>query len=168
MINYTNLDDAWGISDRKETFKNNKSNNIQLDNKKNQIIEKMSNKIELLNDEIKMLKNKNNIFEKMSNEVSLLKEEIQYLKKKKRKIEGFRNHNVKNTFKNVIEGFDFKIKPNKHLVVYITILFMVIISILLIHSFRKPIEFESSKKNLYIFPEDLSRLKELIDIAKNN
>lgn len=168
MINYTSINDAWGIKDEKETFKNIQKNDISLENDDKDMIEKMSNKINELNNEIKFLKNKNNSIEKMSNKIEDLNAEIEFLKNnnEKQNIEGFNNSSF-NPFRNLIEGFEFKIKPNKHLIIYITLLFMVIISILFIHSFRKPIEFETAKKNLYIFPEDLSKLKELIDIAKN-
>jgi hypothetical protein len=166
MINYTNLNDAWGIMDEKETFKNYDNKKEIYEPKKKEVVEKLTNKINSLNEELNTLKNKNRRIEHMSNQIVKLNKEIKLLKNKKN-IEGFTNKKSA-SFESLIEGFEFKIKPNKHLIVYLTILFMVIISILLIHSFRKPIEFETSSKNMFIFPEDLKKLKQLIDIAKLN
>ena len=75
--------------------------------------------------------------------------------KKSNKIEHFNNLNL---------PFNFSI--NKHIKVYGIFILMFILLILLVHSYRKPVKLEGSQKSFYIFPEDLNKLKELINISK--
>lgn len=175
MINYTSISDAWGIKNEKEISKNNKNNIENVDNTKNEKITENNNEtVEQMNNTIiklsQTIENMSSTINKLNNDIETLKnnnlkEEIKPDLIEERQIENF--NNSENTFfKDIIEGFQVKLKPHKHIIVYLSILFMILISILLIHSFRKPIEFETAKKNFFVFPEDLDKLKQLIDIAK--
>ena len=106
--------------------------------------------------------------QKLKIEQKIIIERPQKIQKKEIQPEIGKNTNLKNTnLKNTIEGFNFKIPYNKHLVLYITIIGILILSILLVHSYRKPVKMNTNHKKFYIFPEDLDKLKSLIDIARN-
>ena len=185
MINYTNISEAWGLNDdikeKKEMFKNSqqnlKKNIIKNDNCDlfDELIkcDKFNKKLETF------FNNRNKIHNKeindMTKKIDNLKEEIEILKKQVNTNtennmigkENMENSKKPTFFENLIENFEVKIKPNKHLFIYLVIFSMFIISILLIHSFRKPMEFNTPNKKFFIFPEDIDKLKNLIDIAKN-
>lgn len=181
MINYTNINEAWGLKDdideKKETFKNSQENFEEKNVIKNddcdlfdQLV-KCDKCIEKLESFFNS-RNKSNdqeLIENMTNKIENLKEEIELLKDENHKInlEHMENLNKPSILENIIENFQVNIKPNRQLLIYICIFTMFIISILLIHSFRKPIEFDTPNKKFFIFPEDIHKLKQLIDIAKN-
>ena len=177
MINYTDISEAWGLNDeikeKKEMFKNSQEKNIiKNDNCDlfDQLI-KCDKCIEKLESFFNSRNNKNNeeLIENMTSKIDNLKQEIELLKEENNKIqiENMENSKGPTFFENLIENFEVKIKPNKHLFIYLVIFSMFIISILLIHSFRKPMELNTPNKKFFIFPEDIDKLKHLIDIAKN-
>ena len=172
MINYTNINDAWGnIDEKKETFKNLPKKNIHKEETKScDIIEhlikckKCSKKIENLFLKKNIInKNKDKKIEYLSNDVIKLKKSIKKLLLKYNSNSNINsNINSKNKSIKSIEGFSLNFKVNKHLKIFSLIISMVIILVLLIHSYRKPIKLETAQKSFYIFPEDIDKLKSLI------
>uniref|UniRef100_A0A6C0J379 Uncharacterized protein n=1 Tax=viral metagenome TaxID=1070528 RepID=A0A6C0J379_9ZZZZ len=167
MINYTSLEEAWGLEDvnvQKNKEENNiiKSKNEELvDNTVNIVKDAFQNELNELNkcDAIDHILSCDKCLDKLKQTLKIEQKII---------IEKPINKNIKNKlFLNNIEGFNFKIPYNKHLVLYITIIGILILSILLVHSYRRPVRMNTNHKKFYIFPEDIDKLKSLIDIARN-
>jgi hypothetical protein len=188
MINYTSLEEAWGIEDKtiekNEISDNNdvkmkqKQQNTVKESFKNESLKNL-NKCETIDHILSCDKCLEKLKQKLKIEQKIIIERPQKkqqqpqmrkntnLKNTNLKNTNLKNTNLKNTnLKNIIEGFNFKIPYNKHLVLYITIIGILILSILLVHSYRKPVKMNTNNKKFYIFPEDLDKLKSLIDIAR--
>ena len=76
------------------------------------------------------------------------------------------NRTESNTFIKTIEGFSSRISQNKDLTTFIIIVAIVIILILLVQSYRKPVELRGLQKSFYVFPEDLDKIKALLESQK--
>ena len=202
MINYTSLEEAWGIEnlndekkekekEKKDIYNVIKTDDTNIDNKniddKNIDDKNIDNKNTENNNVVKE-QFKNNSFNNLNNCDTLnhilscdkclekLKEKLKINQKiiveksekveKPQKTQEITNKIKNKLFSNNIEGFSFKIPYNRHIVLYLTIIGILILSILLIHSYRKPLILNTNNKKFYIFPEDLDKLKSLIDIAR--
>ena len=57
---------------------------------------------------------------------------------------------------------NYLLNKNKQLTILVLLFFILIIFILLIHSYRDPVKINGVDKNIYVFPEDMSKLKKYI------
>lgn len=178
MISYTNINEAWGINKEKETFKNLVENNNKA--VKEQFSYNISENISKNNNNISSCEAFNHIFS--------CKE---CLEKLKNTLDIPKNNSLntsRNRLTNTIEGFTNKIRENKDLSIFIIIVAITILLILLIHSYRKkPVLLNSNlvnqgipqnipvtnqmtppvnSKNFYIFPEEIDKIKALLEIKK--
>lgn len=145
MIQYTNINEAWGIkndSNEKETFKNFK---LPKNERK---IENLSNDHSLNNKS--PCESFNHIFscekclEKLKNTLNIEKQ-------------------PKNILQTSIEGFSNKLRENKDLSVFLLISTITLVLILLVHSLRKPVEIRGMQKSFYVFPDDIEKIKALLE-----
>jgi hypothetical protein len=159
MIQYTSINEAWGISNNyeKEIFKNLK---IEKNKKDTKQIETLDNQPpnEITSSPCEMF---NHIFT-CEECMGKLREHLN--------INTIDNNNLNrtegNTFIKTIEGFSNRISENKDLTTFIIIVAIVIILILLVQSYRKPVELRGLQKSFYVFPEDLDKIKALLESQK--
>ena len=191
MISYTNINEAWGINKEKETFKNLVEKNIpQVDE---HFSYNTSENIPKNNDKnVSSCEAFNHIFsckeclEKLKNTLDIPRNN--FLNTSMNASKNPSKNPSKNTLTNTIEGFSNKIKENKDLSVFIIIVVITILLILLIHSYRKkpvllnpnlvnpgipqnipvtnPIAPPVNSKNFYIFPEEIDKIRALLEIKK--
>lgn len=187
MINYTNINDAWGISLKKETFKNSKEEQIDKEETKDKFTNNDNNEtkddynaLRFSEEEIKKfknaLKNFSLKFEKLKKDIKIKSGRIERLENiiEEMKYEQFRNKNYLNKKSNNIETFstidviknyftNFNVEKFKQLKILSLLVSILIISILLIQSFRKPIKINGPDKNFYVFPDEVSKLRKLLN-----
>ena len=80
-------------------------------------------------------------------------------------VEEFSNSNYMDFFSNFnINNIKKKINFNmsKQLKTFLLFLSIIVLSILIIHSFRKPIMIEGLNKKFYVFPEELNNIQKLL------
>ena len=155
MIQYSSINDAWGITDKKkESFSSSKQENKHIKNSNDtescNIIEHVSKCQECKNklkelfiiEHYQSTHSESEDKESNVNKTPINKEPIY--------------ERMYNTTMN-------KITENRELTIFILITLIVIILVLLIHSYRKPIEL-SNQKGFYIFPEDLAKIRSLIEL----
>lgn len=182
MISYTNINEAWGINKEKETFKNlvEKNNLPVKEHFSYHTSENSENNSKNNNKDISSCEAFNHIFscntclEKLKNTLNIPKNKS--------------SNTSKNLLTNTIEGFSSKIKENKDLSVFIIIVAITILLILLVHSYRKkpvllnsnlinqeipqnipvtnPIVPPINSKSFYIFPEEIDKIRALLEIKK--
>ena len=144
MIQYTSINDAWGINNnKKELF-------TSSPEKENKPLKKSVEKVEC------------NILEHVAN--------CQECKNKLRELFTVENKTIEyKIIKNApiepfYETFMNRLNENRELSIFILIVLIVIISVLLIHSYRKPVPVVSDRKGFYIFPEDLEKFRTLLEL----
>lgn len=159
MIQYSSLNDAWGIDNsRKETFKNILLPQEPMRNTKTH--EKSQHMDECM----------------MFNHIFTCEECLNKLKKKLNipKVEHFVQQPVKQIAQKqvtkptitslIVEGFTETMNNNKDLKQLILIILIFILVILIIQSFRKPSVVPDLQSKFYIYPEEISKLRKILDL----
>lgn len=157
MIPYTSISEAWGIdiNNEKEMFKNNIEIESESKSKKNKKKSIKKNKKKDLKKKIspdelcKMILSCDECLERIE------------------KIINKTNHKKKEPKINAIlvrcaKYVNYLLNKNKQLTILVLLFFILIIFILLIHSYRDPVKINGVDKNIYVFPEDMSKLKKYI------
>lgn len=156
MIQYSSLNDAWGIDNsRKETFKNIllPQEPMRNTNEKNQHVDEciMFNHIFTCEECLNKLKQKLNI------------PKVEYFVQPPAK-QIVQKNVPKPTITNlIVEGFTETMNNNKDLKQLILIILIFILVILIIQSFRKPSVIPDLQSKFYIYPEEISKLRKILD-----
>ena len=152
MIQYTSINEAWGIDtkkekkEKKEIFKNlNKVKNTPDKTIKNPSLRSC----EMFNHIFSCKKCLNKFKEHLNNDNMNEPTTIQKLKTKITEIK---------------EIFDKDM--DKNVVILVLIVLIVTILILLINSYKKPVELKANQKGFYIFPEDFEKIRALLELKK--
>ena len=187
MINYTNITDAWGI--QKETFNNIQSTPKKAVTKKEhftncddsvcwddfpklmkQMKEDKLNMQKIASNIDKILE-KVQVIDKLNKKISILEKKLE---KKSRNMINERSMQNIETFSNGNDFYLFnfiidKIKNmkdlnvSKHLKVFLIFLSVIVLTILIVNSFRKPVMIEGLNKKVYVFPEEFNNIQKLLE-----
>ena len=163
MLQFSKINDAWDIP-KKETFKK----NINEENDKENTCESFEHVLncekclEKLRKKLVFTENLSNNTEKKEETIKqpIVQEHFTNDTIQDNNIENF-NNSIINT-KLLMEKVNNFMNRNKDFKQLILIVLIFLISVLLIQSFRKPVEFDGLNKKIFIYPEELAKIKSLL------
>jgi hypothetical protein len=172
MLQFSKINDAWDIKP-KEIYKKKINDNMNDNENTCNTFEHVLNCEKCLEKLRKKLNFTNNI--NTLNEIKEEKENIipqKNIKIQENFINDIKDNNIQDNnledFTNIINTKLLKQKinnfmnRNKDFKQLIIVVLIFIVSVLLIQSFRKPIEFDGLNKKIFIYPEELVKIKSLL------